>query len=114
MCNIALKGSQARSKTGLPAIVIQPRCISNLSVAAAINLDGPVHHMNECGSIDQFASANFLRGLVPKLTVSEENILIMNNLRVHDAPEVVKVDDEGSCEERGEGISGNLNPTQPN
>lgn len=93
-CSIALKRGRARSRVGLPAIVIGPGRGTNLSVAAAIDLDGPVHFMHKYGSIDQFAFANFLRGLAPKLDASKENILIMDNLRVHDAPEVVKVYDE--------------------
>lgn len=89
-CSIALRRGRARSKVGSPAIVIGPGRGRNLSVIAAIDINGPIHFMTRYGSVDQAQFINFLTGLIDKLDGSKDNVLVFDNLSVHKGEEVRK------------------------
>lgn len=84
-CNIALRRGKGRSRRGRRAFVEVPQQGHNLSVCAAMDINGPIYHRKQYASYDSDSFVSFLEELVPKLPTiaGKENILVMDNVAFH-------------------------------
>lgn len=85
--HLGMRRSHARAPSGERAVCKRsPANKNNISLAGAIQLSGMCELYPYDGSIDGERFQDFLNRLIPKL--NPNNVVIMDNLRVHHMPEV--------------------------
>jgi len=88
-CNISLRRSKGRSTIGFPATIEATGSRgNNLSVCAAIDIRGSIFHFAKYGAFNQVHFITFLGQLKDKLSASQRNILVFDNVAFHKTKDV--------------------------
>lgn len=85
-CNLSMRRNKGRSLVGRRAFVqVSGKRGANLSVCAALDINGPIHYMRKLNAFDAVNFMTFLEELIEKLPTHEnmENFLIMDNVAFH-------------------------------
>jgi len=83
-CNLWLRRGRGRSRIGTPATITTPGSRgNNLSVCAAIDINGPIHYFAKYHAFNQEDFIGFLSALSEKLNTSIKNVLIFDNVAFH-------------------------------
>lgn len=83
-CNLALRGCKGRSRIGTRAhIETSGRRGANLSVCAAIGVNGPIFHLSRTGPFNTENFLNFLNSLKDMLNEEKKYVFIMDNVAFH-------------------------------
>lgn len=83
-CKMSLRRNKGQSRIGTAATISTPgKRGNNLSVCAAIDLNGPIHYLAKFHSFNQEHYQTFLRELSAKLNRNHRNVLIMDNASFH-------------------------------
>lgn len=83
-CNLSLRRGRGRSKVGTAATINTPGSRGhNLSVCAAIDINGPIHWFYKYQAFNQDHFITFLTELKAKLDPAKRNFLVMDNVAFH-------------------------------
>lgn len=83
-CNLSLRRRKGRSRVGTPATLTTSfRRGNNLSVCAAIDINGPIVHVAKFHAFNQEEFIEFLKQLKEKLDMTMTNVLIFDNVSFH-------------------------------
>lgn len=88
-CNMSLRRRKGRSKIGTSATINAPGARgNNLSVCAAIDINGPIYHKFKLNAFNQDHFIAFLTELKEKLDVNKCNYLVFDNVAFHKTAQV--------------------------
>lgn len=83
-CNLSLRRRKGYSIVGTPChVVASGKRGNNLSVCAAIDVNGPIYYQTKFLAFNQVEFVDFLKNLNAKLDKSKRNVIVMDNAAFH-------------------------------